>query len=422
MISVLTTPLVIDEYHITPEDFTQPLYKQAYSAIMQLIDDDQVVTFSKILITAGIDITRADALAKVVNEAKQGADIISAKFYLPKLKELSKQRTIDRAIHQFQAGEIDVEEMQEKIELATMQETNDDERRKTYAELVSEKFSDMASKDNKKTMLSTGFKDLDLLTGGIKPQGKLIIIAARPSVGKTAFGQQLIEQVTTVNEDTVGTLFNLEMDNSSLMDRTVARTAKIDTNKLRFISELEIEDMKRFSDRAQLMADIPIVMYEADGDNVLDIRRKVKHEIRQNPGKNHIVMVDHLGLIEKHTNEGRNDLDIGKMTWSLKMMAKQLGVTVLLLCQLSRDVEKRQDKRPVMSDLRDSGNIEQDADAVLFLYRDDYYNAETEDVNTMEVIVSKNRDGGRGTVKLAFRKEYSHILDLSQTAAYAPPS
>lgn len=414
-------PLVIDEYNITPEDFTQPLYKQAYTAIMELIDDDQVITFSKILITAGIDLTRADALAKVVNEAKEGSNVISAKFYLPKLKALTKQRTIDKAIYQFQSGEIDVGEMQEKIEIAMMEDKGDGERRKTYAELVSDKFRDMASKDNKKLTLSTGFQDLDQLTGGVKPRGKLIIIAARPSVGKTAFAQQLIEQLTTENEDTVGTLFNFEMDNSSLMDRTVARTAKIDTKKLQFISELDIEDMKRFSDRAQLMADIPIAMYEADGDTVLDIRRKVKQEIRENPGKDHIVMVDHLGLIEKHTNEGRHDLDVGKITWSLKMMAKQLGVTVLLLSQLSRDVEKRQDKRPVMSDLRDSGNIEQDADGVWFLYRDDYYNAETEDANTMEVIVAKNRDGGRGTVKLAFRKEYSHIVSLASSARYSPP-
>lgn len=421
LISVLTTPLVIDEYDLKPEDFTTPLYQKTFAAIMQLIDDEQVVTFSKILVTAEIDLTKADPLAKIVNEAKQGGDVLGAKFYLPKLKELTQQRKISGIIAQYQMGEIDIQEMQDGIDIVRSAEVGDNERRMTYAEGVSLKFREMSEKDDKKHLLSTGFKDLDLLIGGIKPRGKLIVIAARPSVGKTAFVQQLVEQLTTENEGTTGTLFNMEMDNSSMMDRTVARTAKIDSNKLRFITQLDLEEMNRFSDRAQLMADIPVVMYEADGDSVLDIRRKVKNELRTNPSRHHIVVVDHLGLIKKHTNEGRHDLDIGAMTWSLKMMAKQLGVTVLLLSQLSRKVEDRQDKRPVMSDLRDSGNIEQDADAVWFLYRDDYYNAETEDANTIEVIVAKNRDGNRGTVKLAFRKEFSHILSLSASASYSPP-
>lgn len=422
MISVLTTPLVIDEYNLQPEDFTTPLYQKTFKAILQLIDDDQIVTFSKILIAADIDITKADPLAKIVNEAKQGADILSAKFYLPKLKELTRQRIINRFITSYQTGEIGIQEMQDGIENALSENVNDTERRMTYAEGVSLKFREMGDKNSKKNLLTTGFKDLDLLIGGIKPRGKLIVIAARPSVGKTAFVHQLVEQLATENEDTSGTLFNFEMDNSAMMDRTVSRTAKIDSNKLRFITELDIEEMQRFSDRAQIMADMPLVMYEADGDSVLDIRRKVKHELRANPSQHHIVVVDHVGLIKKHTNEGRHDLDIGAMTWSLKMMAKQLGVTVFLLSQLSRKVEDRQDKRPVMSDLRDSGNIEQDADTVMFLYRDDYYNAETEDANTIEVIVAKNRDGNRGTVKLSFRKEYSHILSLAASGSYAPPS
>lgn len=262
------------------------------------------------------------------------------------------------------------------------------------------------------TGLETGWYDLDRLTTGLHPN-ELIIIAARPAMGKTAFALNLATHVAMTQEKSVA-LFNLEMSAEQLAMRILASLGQIDGFKLRTGSLLN-QDWKRINEAASQLSNTNLVMDDTPGITIGEIRAKCRRLASSEKGLS-LIVIDYLQLISGGKNYGANrQQEVSDISRSLKTLAMELGVPVIALSQLSRGVEAREDKRPLMSDLRESGSIEQDADIVAFLYRDDYYNkeAKSEDNNSIsELIIGKHRNGPTATIELLFKKNTSTFLNL----------
>ena len=262
------------------------------------------------------------------------------------------------------------------------------------------------------TGLATGWYDFDRLTTGLHPN-ELIIIAARPAMGKTAFALNLATHVAMTQDKSVA-LFNLEMSAEQLAMRILASLGQIDGFKLR-TGNLMNQDWKRINEAASQLSNTNLVMDDTPGITIGEIRAKCRRLASSEKGLA-LIVIDYLQLISGGKNYGANrQQEVSDISRSLKTLAMELGVPVIALSQLSRGVEAREDKRPLMSDLRESGSIEQDADIVAFLYRDDYYNKEarTEDNNSIsELIIGKHRNGPTATIELLFKKNTSTFLNL----------
>ena len=262
------------------------------------------------------------------------------------------------------------------------------------------------------TGLSTGWYDFDKLTTGLHPN-EFIIIAARPAMGKTAFALNLATHIAMTQDKSVA-LFNLEMSAEQLAMRILSSLGQLEGFKLR-TGNLMNNDWKRINEAVSQLSTTNLVIDDTPGITIGEIRAKCRRLASSEKGLA-LVMIDYLQLISGGKNYGTNrQQEVSDISRSLKTLALELGVPVIALSQLSRSVEGREDKRPLMSDLRESGSIEQDADIVAFLYRDDYYNKEarTEDNNSIsELIIGKHRNGPTATIELLFKKNTSTFLNL----------
>lgn len=258
--------------------------------------------------------------------------------------------------------------------------------------------------------VASGFTDLDNMTWGFQ-KSDLIIVAARPSVGKTAFALNIAQNVAVKIGETVA-VFSLEMSSKQLVNRMITAESMIDAGRIR-TGHLQSEDWEKLTMSISTLSDAPLYIDDTPAMTVQDIRAKCKR-LKKEKGLG-LVLIDYLQLL---TTRGKNrenrQQEISEISRMLKQLARELEVPVIALSQLSRSVEQRQDKRPMMSDLRESGSIEQDADIVAFLYRDDYYDKETEKKNIIEIIIAKQRNGPVGTVELAFLKQFNKFLNLSR--------
>lgn len=258
------------------------------------------------------------------------------------------------------------------------------------------------------TGLASGYRDLDRITSGFQ-RNDFIVIAARPSVGKTAFALNIAQNAAINSEENVA-IFSLEMGAEQLVSRMLSAEGNIDATKIR-TGQLEAEDWGKLTMAMGSLSNAGIYIDDSPGIRVSEIRSKCRR-LKQENGLGMIV-IDYLQLIQGNAGSRENrQQEVSEISRSLKALARELDVPLIALSQLSRGVESRQDKRPMMSDLRESGSIEQDADVVGFLYRDDYYDQESEKENIIEIIISKQRNGPVGTVELAFVKEYNKFVDL----------
>ena len=260
------------------------------------------------------------------------------------------------------------------------------------------------------TGLPTGFRDLDKLTSGLQPSD-LILIAARPSMGKTAFTLNISQNVGVRQHKTVA-FFSLEMSKEQLVQRLLCQISHIDSQKLRTGQLNTDKDWAQLTDACDKLYQAPIYIDDTPGISVSEMRSKARR-LKSEHGLD-LIIVDYLQLMQGRNSESRQQ-EISEISRSLKALARELKVPLIALSQLSRSVESRQDKRPMLSDLRESGALEQDADIVAFLYREDYYDKETENQHITEVIVAKHRNGPTDTVKLYFRGEYTLFLNLDPT-------
>ncbi|MBB6450573.1 replicative DNA helicase [Geomicrobium halophilum] len=258
------------------------------------------------------------------------------------------------------------------------------------------------------TGIASGFQDLDRMTAGFQ-SSDLIIVAARPSMGKTAFALNIAQNIATKTDENVA-IFSLEMGASQLVQRMLCAEGNIDGSRLRTGQLLE-EDWEKLTMAMGTLSRAGIYIDDSPGIKVSDIRAKCRR--LQNEKGLGMILIDYLQLIQGQGSESRQQ-EVSEISRNLKAIARELNVPVIALSQLSRGVESRQDKRPMMSDLRESGSIEQDADIVSFLYREDYYDQETENQNMIEIILAKQRNGPVGSVELAFIKEYNKFVNLDR--------
>ncbi|MDP5276058.1 replicative DNA helicase [Chengkuizengella axinellae] len=256
----------------------------------------------------------------------------------------------------------------------------------------------------------SGFTDLDKMTTGFKPND-LIIVAARPSVGKTAFALNIAQNVGVRSKETVA-IFSLEMSASQLVQRIICAESNVDAGRLR-TGALEEDDWEKMTMAIGALSEAKIFIDDSPGLTVSEIRSKCR-KLKKEHGLG-IILIDYLQLIHGRGNGDNRQQEVSEISRNLKALARELEVPVIALSQLSRGVEQRQDKRPMMSDLRESGSIEQDADIVAFLYRDDYYDKESEKKNIIEIIIAKQRNGPVGTVELVFMKHYNKFVNLDRS-------
>ena len=279
-----------------------------------------------------------------------------------------------------------------------------------------ESLEERSKNNGEVTGIATGYIGLDRMTSGLHAD-ELIILAARPSVGKTAFVLNIAKNVAVNLNETVA-IFSLEMGAESLVERIICSHASVNAGHLK-TGKLTDEEYTQYFVATGVLAEAPIYIDDTPGIRVSEIRAKCRR-LKQERNNLGLVVIDYLQLIEGNGKESRQQ-EVSEISRNLKKLAKELKVPVIALSQLSRGVEQRQDKRPIMSDIRESGSIEQDADIVAFLYRDDYYRQEpdengqvpeVEPNSTIEVIIEKNRSGPRGTVELNFMKEFNKFTNL----------
>ncbi|MGG1638276.1 replicative DNA helicase [Paenibacillus sp. NRS-1760] len=260
------------------------------------------------------------------------------------------------------------------------------------------------------TGMPSGLSDLDKMTAGFQ-KSDLIIIAARPSVGKTAFALNIAQNVGIRARETVA-IFSLEMSAAQLVQRMLSAEGNIDGEKFK-TGYFEADDWGKMTSAIGILSDADIFIDDTPGITVGEIRFKCR-ELKKEKGLG-MILIDYLQLIRGNGRSGENrQQEVSEISRTLKEIARELEVPVIALSQLTRGVEQRQDKRPMMSDLRESGSIEQDADIVGFLYRDDYYDKQSEKKNIIEVIIAKQRNGSTGTVELVFMKNYGKMIDINR--------
>ncbi len=359
-------------------------------------------------------------LAEIINFVPTAANI---DYYIKKVEETSILRNlIETATDIATTGYNPEESVNETLDTAEKKILNIVKNRKssefrTIQDVLLKTRNDLerlAETKGEITGLATGWYDFDKLTAGLH-ENEFIIIAARPAMGKTAFALNLATNIARNNDKAVA-LFNLEMGAEQLALRILSSLGQVEGYKLR-TGKLMNDDWKRVNEAISQLSDTNIFIDDTPGITIGEIRAKCRRLASSEKGLG-IVIIDYLQLISGGRNYGSNrQQEVSDISRSLKTLAMELHIPVIALAQLSRQVEAREDKRPIMSDLRESGSIEQDADIVSFLYRDDYYNKEArreDDTSISELIIGKHRNGPTATIELLFKKNTSTFVNLKK--------
>ena len=414
--------------YIEPKDFYRRGHQIIFETMIELNDRNEaidVVTVKDRLEQANLleDAGGLSYLSDLALAVPTAANIV---YYAKIVEEKSLLRTlIQTATGIVTKGFEQGEEVQTILDDAERSILEVSEKRNrsgflSIAEVLNstiENIDRLAQNNEEITGLPTGYQGLDKMTAGFQPE-ELIILAARPAVGKTAFALNIAQNVGTKTDRSVA-IFSLEMGAESLVNRMLCAEGSIEASHLR-TGQLSEEEWSNLIVAMGSLSRANIFIDDTPGIKISEIRAKCR-KLAQEKGNLGLILIDYLQLIEGNGKENRQQ-EVSDISRQLKKLAKELKVPVIALSQLSRGVEQRQDKRPVQSDIRESGSIEQDADIVAFLYRDDYYEREGGDDddgnepkndNVIEVIIEKNRSGARGTVELLFIKEYNKFSSLS---------
>ncbi|WP_432362727.1 replicative DNA helicase [Sporosarcina sp. UB5] len=404
---------------LRPDDFYRTAHEKIFDTMLILSDKGQaidVVTVTEELSAKKEleDVGGISYLTEIANAVPTAANI---EYYAKIVEEKSILRRLIRVatniVEEGFTKEDEVEAVLSEAEKRIMEVSNRKNAGdfKHIKDVLVETYDNIELLHTRKgevTGIPTGFRDLDKITAGFQ-RNDLIIVAARPSVGKTAFALNVAQNVATKTDENVA-IFSLEMGAEQLVMRMLCAEGNIDAQVLR-TGNLEAEDWRKLTMAMGSLSNAGIFIDDSPGIRINEIRSKCRR-LQQEHGLG-MIMIDYLQLIMGSGRSGENrQQEVSEISRSLKALARELKVPVIALSQLSRGVEQRQDKRPMMSDLRESGSIEQDADIVSFLYREDYYDKETENQNMIEIIIAKQRNGPTGTVTLAFAKEYNKFLNI----------
>ncbi len=406
---------------LNPEDFYREAHRRIFMALIDLDERGEpsdVITITEALKRRGdLDsVGGAAAVAELVDRTSTSSNV---GFYAKIVRDKSILRRLVETgsdiAQRASAGASDVGELLDQAEQGVLDIAN--KRMRPFARLEEiivttvGQIEEMYKNPDALTGIPTGLIELDKLTSGFQP-ADLIILAGRPSMGKSALATNIGQYAAAHTGKAVG-LFSLEMSKESLVMRMLCGQARIDSSKIR-TGTLSDEDFPRLAMAAGELADLPFYIDDSPGLSALELRAKARRLKRENEERGiGLIIVDYLQLMHAHRQTDNREQEISLISRSLKALAKELSVPVIALSQLNRAVESRADKRPMMSDLRESGAIEQDADLIAFVYRDDFYNKASPDQGVAEVIIAKQRNGATGTARLAFRKEFTSFENLS---------
>lgn len=400
---------------IEPVDFSSTKYQEIYKAILQVIDEKKPVDYitledklksnNMLEIIGGIDelISISEAVGSAVN-VKYYCDIIKSKSIIRNLIRVS-QDVIDMSIANNTVGEV-LEYAESSIFKISQNRNHTD--LVPIADLLTptlEKIGEMSVNQGKLTGVTTGLIDLDRQLSGLQ-NSDLILLAARPAMGKTSLALNIAYKASIENYVAV---FSLEMSKMQLTQRLLSALSNINLSEL--VSG-NITDWMNLGQASKLLAESKMFVDDTSGISLNELRSKCRKLKAR--GELDLVIIDYLQLMTTNSRSENRQQEISTISRGLKGLAKELNCPILALSQLSRAPDQRPNHRPVMSDLRESGAIEQDADVVLMLYRDDYYDPETEKPNTAEIIVAKHRNGPTGTVDMFFDKEHTKFMDLEK--------
>ncbi len=406
---------------LKPEDFYRPDHKEIYDVIIELFDKAQpidLITVSERLRLHG-KLELVGGLEYLTNIATDVPTTANVKHYAKIVEEKSLLRKLIKASSDivdlgFNASE-EVSFILDKAEqnIFDILQKRSSQGFVPIKDVLVDTFNKLEELYNNKghiTGIPTGFVDLDFKTSGMH-NSDLVLIAARPAMGKTAFALNLAQNAA-VHSGVPVALFSLEMSKEQLVNRMLCSEAMVDSNKMK-TGQLEDNDWQKVAKALGPLSEAPIFIDDTPGISITEIRAKCRRmKLEHNLG---LVVIDYLQLMSgsKSRSENRQQ-EISEISRSLKILAKEINVPVICLSQLSRAAETRTDHRPILSDLRESGAIEQDADIVMFLYRDDYYNPDTEKKNIAEVILAKHRSGSTGTVELVWLGQYTKFANLEK--------
>ena len=409
---------------LTPDDFYRPANKIVFKTMLSLLEKGEPIDATTMIsaLTNQGDISTIGGMTYVVELVNSTPTSKNVEHYAKLVKEKAMLRKViadlSESLSSAYQGDVSISDIISKTEKSMLDISNQNTGTgfRNVADILDTHMQIVETRsqtDGFVTGLSTGFVGLDKITTGLH-EGNLIILAARPAMGKTALALNIAKHVATMERKTA-VIFSLEMGAEELIERMVASEGMIPGYHLK-TGNLSTDEWKRLVHAQNNLYDVPIFVDDTAGIRISEIRSKAR-KLSQEMGGLGIIIIDYLQLITGSKRENRQQI-VSEISRELKILAKDLRVPVIALSQLSRSVEQRQDKRPMLSDLRESGSIEQDADIVAFLYRDAYYQKEHADSqeanNVTELILEKNRHGSLGTVKLYFHKEYTKFSSVEE--------
>lgn len=408
---------------VTESDFFQPRHRHIYARMTELVEREQpidVVTLAEALDQHG-QLDNVGGIAYLAELAANTPAVANIRAYADVVRERATLRSLIEAAQKIADSGFNPEgrssaDLLDAAERDIMQ-ISEDRPKMGGPEAINpllgqavERIDELFRNGSSLTGLSTGFTDLDELTAGMQ-KSDLIIVAARPSMGKTAFAMNLVQNAILA-DDRPALVFSMEMPADQLMMRLLSSVGHIDQTKIR-TGKLDQEDWPKLSTAVNKLKDRPLFIDDTPALTPTEVRSRARKLVREQ-GELSMIMVDYLQLMQVagRGGEGRT-AEISEISRSLKGIAKEFNCPVVALSQLNRALEQRPNKRPVNSDLRESGAIEQDADVIMFIYREEVYNEETEHKGVAEIILGKQRNGPIGTVRLAFTGKYTRFDNLA---------
>ncbi|MDI7743377.1 replicative DNA helicase [Lysinibacillus fusiformis] len=401
------------------DDFYRIAHKKIFQTMLDLSDQGKAIDVVTVTEELSVrkeleDVGGLSYLTELANAVPTAANIayyakiVEEKALLRRLIRVATKIAEDGYTREDEVEALLSEAEKKMMEVANRKNAGDFKHVKEVLVNTYDNIEQLQFRDGDVTGIPTGFNDLDHMTAGFQ-RNDLIIVAARPSVGKTAFALNIAQNVAIKARENVA-IFSLEMGAEQLVMRLLCAEGNIDAQALR-TGALTADDWSKLTMAMGSLSNSGIFIDDTPGLRINEIRAKCRR-LAQEHGLG-MILIDYLQLIQGSGRSGENrQQEVSEISRSLKALARELKVPVIALSQLSRGVEQRQDKRPMMSDIRESGSIEQDADIVAFLYRDDYYDKESESKNMIEIIIAKQRNGPTGTVTLAFKKEFNKFINI----------
>jgi replicative DNA helicase len=420
-------PLVTE--HITPQDFYSHVHELLYGALLHLFERgeplDKITLVEELRCRGQLERVGGPAYLSNLMEAIPTA--ASAEYYATIIREKSLLRGLIHVGTQVTSlgfeSEDDIEAALDKseqliYELGSRQSRGDFTPISKLLRPAFEHIEQLYREHGQRTGLTSGYGDIDQFTAGLHP-GNFIILAARPAMGKTSMALNMAAAAAKESERPIA-IFSLEMTNDELVSRLICAESRVDAQRMRR-GTLGAEDWEKVSFAMGILSEMPIYIDDSGAITVTELRSRCRR-LHGSSGLS-AIFIDYLQLVRPsalNRNANRNE-ELSDICRILKATAKELKVPIIALAQLNRAVEQRQEKRPMLADLRDSGSIEQEADLVAFLYRDSYYNPETAEGDMTEFIIAKHRSGPTGTVKLQWIKEYTLFVPHGEASHYAAP-